>query len=205
VLEKPAQEGMRFMPGELLFRIADLSHVWLQAEVFEQDIGTVRLGQTVQVDVNAYPERFFTGKVSFIYPSLAMETRTVKVRIELANDQDLLKPGLFGGVTLATQEQKEAKLAIPDSAVIDSGTRQIVLLQRNEGRFEPRTVKLGRRVDGYYQILEGLNEGDEVVIHANFLIDAESNLKSALDGFVNSGETQSDGANPDEAPLSGGH
>jgi Cu(I)/Ag(I) efflux system membrane fusion protein len=205
VLEKPAQEGMRFMPGELLFRIADLSHVWLLAEVFEQDIGTVRLGQTVQVDVNAYPERFFGGKVSFIYPSLAMETRTVKVRIELSNDEGLLKPGLFGGVTLATQEQKDPKLAIPDSAVIDSGTRQIVLLQRNEGRFEPRTVKLGRRVDGYYQILEGLDEGDEVVIHANFLIDAESNLKSALDGFANSDKDNSDETKPDEAPLSGGH
>ena len=183
LLEKPAQEGMRFMPGELLFRIADLSHVWLLAEVFEQDIGTVRLGQTVQVDINAYPERFFGGKVSFIYPSLATETRTVKVRIELQNDQGLLKPGLFGGVTLKTEEERDARLAIPDSAVIDSGTRQMVLLQLNEGRFEPRPVKLGRQVDGYYEVLEGLDEGDTVVIHANFLIDAESNLKSALDSF----------------------
>ncbi len=187
VIEKPAQEGMRFMPGELLFRIADLSHVWLIAEVFEQDIGTVRLGQTVQVDINAYPERFFGGKVSFIYPSLATETRTVKVRIELQNDQGLLKPGLFGGVTLKTEEEKDSRLAIPDSAVIDSGTRQMVLLQLDEGRFEPRPVKLGRQVDGNYEVLEGLYEGDEVVIHANFLIDAESNLKSALDGMNNNG------------------
>ncbi|NOT11804.1 MAG: efflux RND transporter periplasmic adaptor subunit [Methylococcaceae bacterium] len=207
VLEKPAQEGMRFMPGELLFRIADLSHVWLLAEVFEQDIGTVRLGQTVQVDINAYPERFFGGKVSFIYPSLATETRTVKVRIELPNAEGLLKPGLFGGVTLATQEENNARLAIPDSAVIDSGTRQIVLLQLSEGRFEPRSVKLGRKVDGYYEVLEGLDDGDEVVIHANFLIDAESNLKSALDGFNNSGPDNIGGTVPEETSLSqrGGH
>lgn len=202
VLEKPAQEGMRFMPGELLFRIADLSHVWLLAEVFEQDIGTVRLGQTVQVDINAYPERFFEGKVSFIYPTLSTETRTVKVRVELANGEGLLKPGLFGGVTLTTQEEKDVRLVIPDSAVIDSGTRQIVLLQRNEGRFEPRPVKLGRQVDGYFEVLEGLDEGDTVVIHANFLIDAESNLQSALDGMSNNGTDNSDGTSPEATSQS---
>lgn len=183
VLEKPAQEGIRFMPGELLFRIADLSTVWLLAEVFEQDIGAIRLGQVMQVHINAYPERLFSGKVGFIYPTLATETRTVKVRVELPNGEGLLKPGLYGNVTLATQEEKDARLAVPDSAVIDSGTRKIVLLQRNEGRFEPRVVKLGRQTDGYYEVLEGLDAGDEVVTRANFLIDAESNLKSALDGF----------------------
>jgi Cu(I)/Ag(I) efflux system membrane fusion protein len=172
------------------------------AEVFEQDIGTVRLGQTVQVDINAYPERFFGGKVSFIYPSLAMETRTVKVRIELQNDQGLLKPGLFGGVTLKTEEEQDARLAIPDSAIIDSGIRQIVLLQLGEGRFEPRPVKLGRKVDGYYEVLEGLDEGDELVIHANFLIDAESNLKSALDGMGNNGTANNDGTSPETTSQS---
>ncbi|MDD4904561.1 MAG: efflux RND transporter periplasmic adaptor subunit [Methylobacter tundripaludum] len=187
VLEKPALEGMRFMPGELLFRIADLSTVWLLVEVFEQDIGGVRPGQAVQVHINAYPERLFSGKVGFIYPTLATETRTVKVRVELPNGEGLLKPGLYGSVTLATQEEKDARLAVPDSAVIDSGTRKIVLLQRNEGRFEPRVVKLGRQTDGYYEVLEGLDAGDEVVTRANFLIDAESNLKSALDGFDSHG------------------
>jgi Cu(I)/Ag(I) efflux system membrane fusion protein len=187
VLEKPAVEGMRFMPGELLFRIADLSTVWLLADVFEQDIGGVRPGQAVQVHINAYPERLFSGKVGFIYPTLATETRTVKVRVELPNGEGLLKPGLYGSVTLASQEEKDARLAVPDSAVIDSGTRKIVLLQRNEGRFEPRVVKLGRQTDGYYEVLEGLEAGDEVVTRANFLIDAESNLKSALGSFGNNG------------------
>lgn len=186
VLDKPALEGMRFMPGELLFRIADLRTVWLLAEVFEQDIAAVRLGQVVQVYINAYPERLFSGKVDFIYPTLATETRTVKVRIELPNTEGLLKPGLFGSMTLAMQPDK-ALLAVPDSAVIDSGARQIVLLQRSEGQFEPRPVKLGRQTDGYREVLEGLEAGDQVVTRANFLIDAESNLKSALDGFNHQG------------------
>ncbi|MDD5409823.1 MAG: efflux RND transporter periplasmic adaptor subunit [Methylobacter sp.] len=187
VLEKPAQEGMRFMPGELLFRIADLSTVWLLAEVFEQDIGGVHLGQVVQVRINAYPDRLFSGKVGFIYPTLATETRTVKVRVELPNGEGLLKPGLYGSVTLAALEDRDERLAVPDSAVIDSGTRRVVLVQRSEGRFEPRIVKLGRQADGYWEVLAGLDAGDEVVTRANFLIDAESNLKSALDGFNNQG------------------
>jgi membrane fusion protein, copper/silver efflux system len=185
VLEKPAQEGMRFMPGELLFRIADLSTVWLLAEVFEQDIAGVRLGQIVQVRINAYPERQFNGKVGFIYPTLATETRTVKVRVELPNSEGLLKPGLYGSVTLAALDDKNTHLAVPDSAVIDSGTRQIVLLKRGDGQFEPRVVKLGLQADGYWEVLEGLDAGNDVVTRANFLIDAESNLKSALGGFGN--------------------
>jgi Cu(I)/Ag(I) efflux system membrane fusion protein len=183
VLEKPVVEGMRFMPGELLFRIADLSTVWLLAEVFEQDSGGIKPGQAVQVHINAYPERVFDGKVGFVYPTLTTETRTVKVRVELPNTEGLLKPGLYGSVTLATQEGREKRLAIPDSAVIDSGTRQVVLVQKDEGTFEPRTVKLGRKADGYYEVLDGLKADDVVVTRANFLIDAESNLKSALDSF----------------------
>lgn len=187
VLEKPAVEGMRFMPGELLFRIADLSTVWLLVEVFEQDIGGVHPDQAVQVLINAYPDKLFSGKVGFIYPTLATETRTVKVRIELPNGEGLLKPGLYGSVTLTALEDKNTRLAVPDSAVIDSGTRQIVLLQRGEGRFEPHTVKLGLQADEYREVLEGLEAGDKVVTRANFLIDAESNLKSALDSFDSPG------------------
>jgi Cu(I)/Ag(I) efflux system membrane fusion protein len=202
VLEKPAVEGMRLMPGELLFRIADLSTVWLLAEVFEQDIGGVRPGQAVQVLVNAYPDKLFKGKVGFIYPTLATETRTVKVRIELPNGDGLLKPGLYGSVTLATRENKNTYLAVPDSAVIDSGVRQMVLVQRSEGQFEPRAVKLGRQADGYRQVLAGLKAGDEVVTRANFLIDAESNLKSALDSF-NSPGAEANQAAPET--QQGGH
>ena len=140
VVDKPAQEGIRFMPGELLFRIADLSKVWLLADVFEMDVADVQLGQSVQVRINAYPERQFTGKVSFIYPTLSTETRTVKVRVELFNQEGLLKPGLYGTVTLVTTAAAMNHLAVPDSAVIDSGTRQVVLVKKDEGRFEPRAV-----------------------------------------------------------------
>ena len=199
VLEKPAQEGMRFMPGELLFRIADLSSVWLIVEVFEQDIGGVSTGQVVQVLINAYPDKLFSGKVGFIYPTLATETRTVKVRIELPNGDGLLKPGLYGSAMLVTQGDKDAHLAAPDSAVIDSGTRQIVLLQRGQGQFEPRTVKLGLQADGYREVLGGLEAGDEVVTRANFLIDAESNLKSALDSF-DSPDADAGQATPEATP-----
>ncbi|MCX7084317.1 MAG: efflux RND transporter periplasmic adaptor subunit [Methylococcales bacterium] len=183
VLDKTAQEGLRFMPGELLFRVADLSTVWLLADVFEQDLEAVRVGQSVQVHINAYPDKNFTGKVSFIYPTLATETRTVKVRVELANKEGLLKPGLYGTLILTSANNEKLQTAVPDSAVIDTGTRHIVLLSRGEGRFEPRVVKLGGLANGYYAVLAGLEEGDEVVTHANFLIDAESNLKAALDGM----------------------
>ena len=188
VVDKTAQEGIRFMPGELLFRIADLSNVWLLADVFELDVASVQLGQSVQVRINAYPERLFIGKVSFIYPTLSTETRTVKVRVELSNQQGLLKPGLYGNLTLVTTAAAMNHLAVPDSAVIDSGTRQVVLLRKGEGRFEPRVVKVGLLSDGYYPVQEGLTDGDEVVTHANFLIDAESNLKSALDGMTDASQ-----------------
>ena len=202
VMEKPAVEGMRFMPGELLFRIADLSSVWLIVEVFEQDSGEVHPGQAVQVLINAFPDKLFKGKVGFIYPTLETGTRTVKVRIELPNNEGLLKPGLYGSVTLAAQENNSPRLTVPDSAVIDSGNRQIVLLKRGEGQFEPRSVNLGQQADGYREVLGGLEAGDEVVTRANFLIDAESNLKSALDSFKSAADE------PDKAApeiQQGGH
>ena len=193
VLEKSAVQGMRFMPGEMLYRIADLSSVWLLAEVFEQDLGAVRAGQAAKVRVNAYPDKVFDGKVAFVYPTVNAETRTARVRIELANRGSLLKPDMYANVELATGE-RAPRLAVPDSAVIDSGTRRIVLVRRGEGLFEPREVKLGLRGDGYVEVSEGIKEGELVVVSANFLIDAESNLKAALGGFGHS--THGGGAKP---------
>jgi len=182
VLEKPSVEGMRFQPGDILYRIADLDTVWLIAEVFEQDLALVRPGQEAQLSVSAYPDRTFQGEVIFIYPGLSPETRTAKVRIELPNPDGLLKPAMFGTAHLAAGEQVPV-LAVPDSAVIDSGTRRIALVALGEGRFEPRELRTGRRADGYLEVLEGLREGESVVTRANFLIDAESNLKAALSGM----------------------
>jgi Cu(I)/Ag(I) efflux system membrane fusion protein len=184
VLEKAAFQGMRFMSGEMLYRIADLSTVWLIADVYEQDLTQLRLGAPVKVRITAYPGREFSGKVSFVYPTVAQDTRTARARVELPNPDGLLKPEMYAEARIeATADGQEGRLSVPDSAVIDSGTRRIVLVQRDEGRFEPREVRLGHRGSGYVEVLEGVAKGENVVTGANFLIDAESNLKAALSSF----------------------
>jgi len=182
VLEKKAVQGMRFMPGEVLYQIADLASVWVVAEVAEQDIGSVKVGSVAQISVDAYPAKHFEGRVAFIYPTLNAVTRTVQVRVEIANPGGSLKPAMFAGVELAAGNQGKV-LTVPTSAVIDSGTRQIVLVQLAEGRFEPRIVKLGSRGENHVEVLEGVAEDEQVVTSALFLIDAESNLKAALSGL----------------------
>jgi Cu(I)/Ag(I) efflux system membrane fusion protein len=183
VLEKLAIEGERFMPGEALYQIADLSKVWMLADVFEQNLAMVHRGQSATVRMTAYPDKVFEGKVTFIYPTVAPETRTVKVRIELPNNQGLLKPAMYGRVELVSFLGKDKVLTVPESAVLDKGTQQWVLVAQGEGRYEPREVKLGLHADDHVEVLEGLAAGEAVVVSANFLIDAESNLKAALGGF----------------------
>jgi Cu(I)/Ag(I) efflux system membrane fusion protein len=182
VMEKKAVQGMRFMPGEMLYQVADLSQVWVIADVFEQDLGSVKTGAKARVSINAYPDKTFTGTVTYIYPTLKAETRTVPVRVELANPGGLLKPGMFAQMEMQVSGKGQV-VTVPVSAVIDSGTRQIVLIQRGEGKFEPREVKLGARSDNHVEVMEGVKEGEQVVVAANFLIDAESNLKAAVGGF----------------------
>lgn len=182
VTEKKALQGMRFMPGEMLYQVADLSSVWVIADVFEQDIGLVQTGAKAKVRINAYPDRMFEGRITYVYPTLKAETRTVPVRIELANPGQLLKPAMFAQVELPVGGAAQV-LVVPDSAVIDSGMRRIVLVQSKAGRFEPREVKLGARSDSYVEVLNGVKEGEAVVVAANFLIDAESNLKAAVGGL----------------------
>ena len=183
VTEKKAVQGMRFMPGEALYQVSDLSTVWVIADVFEQDLGLVRNGATANISISAFPEKKFAGAVTYVYPTLKAETRTVPVRIELANPGLLIKPGMFAQVELQVAAKAKG-VSVPVSAVIDSGTRQIVLVQIKEGRFEPREVKTGARSDTYIEILSGVKEGEQVVVAANFLIDAESNLKAAVGGFA---------------------
>ena len=155
VTEKKALQGMRFMPGESLYQVTDLSSVWVMADVFEQDIGLVKTGSMASVKINAYPDKSFSGRITYIYPTLKAETRTVPVRIELANPGQLLKPAMFAQVELQVGA-KAAVLAIPESSVIDSGTRRVVLVQLQEGRFEPREVKLGASADNYVEVREGV-------------------------------------------------
>jgi Cu(I)/Ag(I) efflux system membrane fusion protein len=190
VTGKKAVQGMRFMPGETLYQVADLSTVWVIADVFEQDIGLVKSGARARVKINAYPDKTFAGAITYIYPTLTAETRTIPVRVELANPGTLLKPGMFAQVELAAATADKV-LAVPVSAVIDSGTRQIVLVQIKEGRFEPREVQLGARSENHVEVRDGVREGEEVVVAANFLIDAESNLKAAVAGFGQAAHTGS--------------
>lgn len=182
VLEKKAVQGMRFMPGEMLYQIADLSSVWVIADVFEQDIAWVKTGVKAKIKIHAYKDQPFEGTVTYIYPTLMSATRTVPIRLELNNAAGLFKPAMFAEVEIPVAV-RDAVLSIPISAVLDSGIRQIVLVQLAEGRFLPRLVTLGNRSHQYVEVLTGLTEGESVVVSANFLIDAESNLKAALSGF----------------------
>lgn len=214
VLEKTAVQGMRFMAGEPLFKIADLSSIWLLADVFEQDLALVKVGQSVKINVDAYPEKPLTGKVAYIYPTVNAETRTAKVRVELNNASGLLRPDMFASMQLVSGGNHKV-ITVSNSAIIDSGTRQVVLVQLAEGLFEPREIKVGLRSDTYTEVLEGLSEGENVVVRANFLIDAESNLKAALGSFSikstasieNTESTESAKASPSIklAPASNSH
>ena len=183
VIEKQAVEGLHFAPGDMLYRIADLSTIWVLVDVFEQDLGLIRPGQEARITVPAYPDRPFIGKVAFIYPSINRETRTAKVRIEIPNPDLVLKTDMYATAEIAAPVTSSV-VAVPDSAVLDSGARQIVLVERGEGRFEPRPVKLGQKAGGYVEIREGVAVGEKVVVGANFLIDAESNLRAALQAFT---------------------
>ena len=184
VTEKKAVQGMRFMPGEVLYQLADLSSVWIIADVFEQDLARVKTGAPTAVSLNAYPGEKFSGRITYVYPTLKPESRTVAVRIELPNPGGKLKPGMYAEVTLGGGANRPPQVTVPISAVIDSGTRQVVLVQRGEGTFEPREVKLGQRDPQRVEVLSGVEDGEPVVVAANFRIDAESNLRAALAGLT---------------------
>jgi membrane fusion protein, copper/silver efflux system len=183
VIERNVADGMRAMPGDVLFRVADHSVLWALADIPERDLAMIAIGQPVTVRPRGYPDRLFAGKVDLIYPHLNRETRTARIRVELANKENLPRPDMYVDVEIATGAAAPV-LAVPDSALIETGTRQVVLIDKGEGRFEPREVKPGRRGGGFVEVREGVAEGEAVVVSANFLIDAESNLKAALKGFA---------------------
>jgi Cu(I)/Ag(I) efflux system membrane fusion protein len=183
VLEKMAVEGGRFMAGEALFRIADLSRVWIIADLYEQDLARVQVGQGAQVVLDAWPGRSFAARVGYLYPTLDTATRSTRVRLELDNAEGLLRPGMFVQVALAVGDVTP-KTVVPGSAIIDDGERRVVLRALGEGRFKPQAVKLGERGREWVEVLEGVEEGERVVVSANFLIDSESQLKAALANLV---------------------
>lgn len=184
VVEKSVIQGAWVKAGDLLYRLLDLKHVWVVAEVYERDLSSVRPGQSATISFTTYPGKTFRGAVSFIYPEISGVTRTAKVRIELDNGDLLFRSGMYADVDIATNLTANVALAVPESAVLDDGQTQTVLVALGEGKFEPRPVHLGARADGQAEVLSGLQAGENVVVSANFLIDAESNLQAALRSFV---------------------
>jgi Cu(I)/Ag(I) efflux system membrane fusion protein len=182
VLEKTATKGMSVMPGMALFKLADLSVVWLLADIYEYELPFVRLGQQASVQLSYMPGETFTGRAIYIYPSLNAETRTAKVRFEFTNPQGKLKPEMYANVEIKVRLGQ--KLAVPEGAIIDTGIRQMAIIDKGNGYFEPREVKVGSKVEGYYEVIKGLKAGERVVTSANFLVDSESKLKEALGGMA---------------------
>lgn len=200
ILERAAVNGMRAGPGDVLFRIADHQLVWVVVDVAERDLPQLAVGTKVTIRPRALAGRTFTGAVTVIYPHLNTQTRTARIRIEVPNPDELLRPEMYVDAEIETGSS-DPVLAVAESAVLDSGTRRAVLIDKGEGRFEPREVKLGRRGGGYVEITEGVSEGEAVVTSANFLIDAESNLKAALKGFAEAGSSQSADLSRDEKTI----
>ncbi|WP_244914841.1 efflux RND transporter periplasmic adaptor subunit [Rhizobium sullae] len=183
VLERMATTGMMAKPGDPLFRIADTSHVWIIADIPEFDLASIQKGVPVAVRVRSLPGQIFEGTVDLIYPEIQQETRTTKVRIELPNPDGILMANMYADVEIEAGVQ-EPVVAVPNSAVIDTGDRQVVFIDKGDGKFEPKDVALGMRGEEQTEITKGIAAGDQVVVAANFLLDAESNLNSALSGMA---------------------
>ncbi|MDO8874581.1 MAG: efflux RND transporter periplasmic adaptor subunit [Pseudolabrys sp.] len=185
VISKRIINGQRVVAGDELYRIVDLSNIWVIADVAEGDIASIKPGLRATMTFRAYRSQPVDGVVTFIYPEVRPETRTVRVRIEVANPDEQLKPDMYADVMFHADLDKGTVATVPVSAIIDDGKQQIVLVSMGEGRFEPRPVKVGRRGDLHVEIVEGVRQGEDVVTTATFLIDAESNLQSALKTFTN--------------------
>jgi membrane fusion protein, copper/silver efflux system len=179
-MERNVFAKQRIMPETALYTIADLSRVWVMADVFEYEAAAVRIGTPATLTLSYLPGRTFRGKVNYILPQVDAATRTLKVRIEFPNADFALKPDMYGEVEFQTRGGR--RLVVPQTAVLNSGDRQVVFVDRGKGYFEPREVKLGAQSDGRVEILSGLLPGERIVISGNFLIDSESQLKTALGG-----------------------
>ena len=193
VIKKDALQGMKVMPDKELYTITDLSTVWVNADVYEYELSSIQIGQRATIALSYSPGRTFTGKVSWIAPVLDEKTRTAKVRIEFPNHDFMLKPEMYANVEVDVDAGR--RLAIPDEAVLDSGVRKIVFLDRGEGRFEPAEVKLGSKFEGYYEVLSGVSSGQRILASASFLLDSESRLTEAMGAMagmpgMDMGETQ---------------
>jgi Cu(I)/Ag(I) efflux system membrane fusion protein len=175
VLQKMAVQGMRVMPGEKLFDVVDLSSVWIVADIYEYELPLIKVGQTARIGLSYFPGKDFSSKVDYIYPALSSETRTAKARFTIPNPEGVLKPQMFTNVEIKIN--LGSRLAVPSEAVIDTGVRQIVYVDKGEGYFEPREVTTGLKVDELVEVTGGIKAGEKVASSANFLIDSEAQLK----------------------------
>jgi len=178
VVKKDAFQGMKVMPDKELYTIADLSTVWVNADIYEFELPHIRVGQAAKISLSYFPERPFTGRVAWIAPVLDEKTRTVKLRLEFPNRDFTLKPEMYANVEIDVDAGK--KLTVPDEAVLDSGLRKVVFVDKGEGRFQPAEVKLGGKFDGYYEVFSGVSAGERIIASAGFLLDSESRLKEAM-------------------------
>jgi Cu(I)/Ag(I) efflux system membrane fusion protein len=181
VMEKMIVNGQSIEAGMTLYRIANLSDVWVIADIYQYELPWVKLNEPAEIELSYLPGRVLKGKITYIYPFLSEDTKTVKVRIEVPNpDGEIaLKPDMYATVNLKSPLVVNA-VAVPDEAIIRSGERNIVVVSLGGGYFDPREVKLGVAADGYVQILDGIKEGEHIVTSSQFLIDSESNLKAAI-------------------------
>ena len=175
VFQKPVFKGTRVAPGDKIFDIVDLSTVWVLADIYEYEIPFVKIGQNARITLSYYPGKEFSSKVDFIYPSLSGQTRTAKVRFVLPNPNLLFKPQMFANVEMELSLGE--RLSIPETAILDTGTRQVVYVDLGDGNFSPRQIKAGDRANGMVEILSGLKAGEKVASSAVFLIDSEAKLK----------------------------
>lgn len=182
VIKKVAVAGMRVNPGDELYTIADLSRIWVQADIYEYELPSIKPGQTAKVTLSYDPRTVLTARVGFIYPTLDPQTRTAKVRFELENPGERLKPDMYANVELKIP--LGTRLAIPRDAILESGERQVIFIHHGGGKLEWRNVKLGVQAGDWVEVAEGLKEGDHIVTSANFLIDSESQLKAAVGGMA---------------------
>jgi len=182
ITERNALPNLMVQPDTRLYTVADLSTVWVLAQIFQNDLGRIKVGSPASLAVDSYPGRVFRGRVDFIYPDVDMTTRTARARLVFSNSQLTLSPGMFVNVSVDVNLGKQ--LAIPVSGVLQSGTRQIVFVDRGSGYLEPREVQLGPQANDEYIVLKGLKAGERIVTSANFLIDSESQLQAAIGSYA---------------------
>jgi len=192
VIEKNVVQGQSVMPGQTLYSIADLRSVWVDAELREADVANVRIGSGADITLTAYPDRTFKGRVTYFYPTVQEESRTVKARIDVANTGGVLRPGMYATVVILTPLR--SALTVPSSAAINTGERSVVFVDMGSGRLMPHDVVLGRTAGDYVEVISGLEAGQRVVTSAQFLLESESNIGEVMKSMIGQTGTADMGA-----------